>query len=102
MQSVKGYKEVDNEALLSNPPDAILMMRRNEHAASDDMLAAHPALKASPAITNHQIIRMDGMYLLGFGPRTASAVSDLARQLYPDHVELVSLSNEIAGKEAKK
>ncbi len=27
---------------------------------------------------------MDGLYLLGFGPRTASAAHDLALSLYPD------------------
>ena len=27
---------------------------------------------------------MNGLYLLGFGPRTASAVRDLARSLYGD------------------
>jgi iron complex transport system substrate-binding protein len=26
---------------------------------------------------------MDGLYLLGFGPRTASAVRDLSTKLYP-------------------
>jgi iron complex transport system substrate-binding protein len=27
---------------------------------------------------------MDGLYLLGFGPRTAAAARDLAQKLYPD------------------
>jgi iron complex transport system substrate-binding protein len=27
---------------------------------------------------------MDGLYLLGFGPRTAAAARDLALSLYPD------------------
>jgi iron complex transport system substrate-binding protein len=26
---------------------------------------------------------MDGLYLLGFGPRSASAARDLMKQLYP-------------------
>ncbi len=29
---------------------------------------------------------MDGLYLLGFGPRTPSAARDLMAALYPEHV----------------
>lgn len=91
MQSISGYKMVDDEALLNNPPDVILMMSRSNHSVTDEALAALPALKDSPAIKNKQIIRMDGMYLLGFGPRTAFAAADLAHQLYPGHEALKGL-----------
>ncbi|SNY91275.1 iron complex transport system substrate-binding protein [Cohaesibacter sp. ES.047] len=91
MDGFEGFKMVDDEALLANPPDAIVMMTRSNHVAGDDVLSAHPALKASPAIKNKRIIRMDGMYLLGFGPRTAFAVADLARTLYPGETALEGL-----------
>ncbi|SFP02409.1 iron complex transport system substrate-binding protein [Cohaesibacter marisflavi] len=92
MQSIEGYKMVDDEALLSNPPDVILMMKSHGDAISNEDLAALPALAHSPAIKNNRIIRMDGMYLLGFGPRTAQAVKDLAKQLYPDSEAIRNLS----------
>ena len=91
MQGMEGYKQVDDEALMANPPDAIVMMARREHGVTNEQLADHPALKASPAIQKGRIIRMDGMYLLGFGPRTASAVADLARFLYPHEPALEAL-----------
>ena len=92
MQSIEGYKMVDDEALLTNPPDVILMMKSHQGAVSNEDLAALPALAHSPAIKNARIIRMDGMYLLGFGPRTAQAVKDLAKQLYPDSEAIRDLS----------
>ena len=45
---------------------------------------ALPAFAATPAGVSRRLILMDGLYLLGFGPRTASAVRDLAAQLYPE------------------
>lgn len=91
MQDIEGYKMVDDEALLSSPPDAILMMRSHGAVASDEELASLPALKDSPAVKDGQIIRMDGMYLLGFGPRTSHAVADLAKALYPESEAIAKL-----------
>lgn len=91
MQSIEGYKAVDNEALLSNPPEVIVAMNHRAMTTGADELANHTALKNSPAVKNGRIIRMDGSYLLGFGPRTAFAVADLARHLYPDHPALKDL-----------
>ena len=41
-----------------------------------------PAVSVTPAARTGTVIRMDGLYLLGFGPRTADAASDLATALY--------------------
>ena len=37
----------------------------------------------TPAAKDKSFIAMDGLYLLGFGPRTAAAAHDLASSLYP-------------------
>ena len=37
----------------------------------------------TPVVANKAFIAMDGLYLLGFGPRTAAAARDLSVQLYP-------------------
>lgn len=77
-----GYKQLTDEAVLTAAPDVILMMARaGEHAITDAAIRSHPALGATPAAQNGAIIRMDGMYLLGFGPRTPEAIRDLSRQL---------------------
>ena len=45
---------------------------------------ALPALQSSPAGKSKAFIAMDGLYLLGLGPRTPQAALDLAAKLYPD------------------
>ncbi|TYC48268.1 ABC transporter substrate-binding protein [Rhodobacterales bacterium] len=78
-----GYKPLSDEAILSAAPDVVLMMERGgNHGAEDaNELFAHPALGQTPAGLNRQLIRMPGGYLLGFGPRTAGAIRDLADRL---------------------
>jgi iron complex transport system substrate-binding protein len=80
----EGYKPVNDEAITAARPDAILVMRRGEHALSADQVFSLPAFAATPAAVHKNLIAMDGLYLLGFGPRTARAARDLAGQLYPD------------------
>lgn len=74
-----GYKPVTDEAILTAAPDAILMMDRTGDRAADlALVRAHPALSATPAAAAGHVIRMDGLYLLGFGPRTGLALRDLS------------------------
>lgn len=76
------YRILTDEAIITARPDAILMMGRSfSHGADQNALWSHPALKLTPAGQSHTLIKMDGAYLLGFGPRTAQAVSDLRRAL---------------------
>lgn len=82
VEGYSGYKQLTDEAITSASPDVILMMDRGgNHAASSEDLFASPALQLTPAGRNKRLIRMEGLYLLGFGPRTADAVRDLAREL---------------------
>lgn len=78
-----GYKPLSDEAIIEARPDVILMMTRGgEHASSDDELLTQPAIALTPAAQRKAIIRMDGLHLLGFGPRTASAVRELNAAIY--------------------
>jgi iron complex transport system substrate-binding protein len=78
-----GYKPLTDEAIIEARPDVVLMMTRSgSHAISDDDLFAHPALSLTPAAKNRAIIRMDGLHMLGFGPRTASTVRELNAAIY--------------------
>jgi iron complex transport system substrate-binding protein len=78
-----GYKQITDEAVIAAAPDVILMMDRGGDLAllADDVLAT-PALAATPAAKAGRIIRMDGMLLLGFGPRTPDAALALNAALY--------------------
>ncbi|GFE51934.1 hemin ABC transporter substrate-binding protein [Roseobacter cerasinus] len=78
-----GYKPLSDEAVSAAAPDVILMMdRTGDHAATDDELFGLPAFSATPAAETRDVVRMDGLFLLGFGPRTAEAVTALNRALY--------------------
>jgi iron complex transport system substrate-binding protein len=43
----------------------------------------HPAFALTHVAANKTFISMEGLYLLGFGPRTAAAARDLSVKLYP-------------------
>ena len=79
-----GYKQITDEAVLTAAPEVILMMdREGDLAIGNDDVLAHPALSQTPAARSGAIVRMDGLLLLGFGPRTPQAAADLHALLYP-------------------
>lgn len=81
-----GYKALGDEAIAAASPEVILMMaRRGEDAGGHGVadLASHPALAATPAAKAGRVVRMDGMLLLGFGPRTPEAITALHAALSP-------------------
>ncbi|ABG33627.1 hemin ABC transporter substrate-binding protein [Roseobacter denitrificans] len=79
----EGYKQVTDEAVSAAAPDVILMMDRGGgHGASNDKLFAMPAIMTTPAAEDRAVIRMDGLFILGFGPRTAAAAMELNELLY--------------------
>jgi iron complex transport system substrate-binding protein len=79
-----GYKLVNDEAIIGAKPEAVLVMQRGEHGLSAETVFAQPALAMTPAAERKAFVSMDGLYLLGFGPRTARAARELAAHLYPD------------------
>jgi iron complex transport system substrate-binding protein len=92
-----GYKLVNDEAIVAAKPDAILVMQRGEHGLSAETVFAQPALAMTPAAGRKAMISMDGLYLLGFGPRTAAAARELAARLYPNIDVGAPLSATAAG-----
>jgi iron complex transport system substrate-binding protein len=83
-----GFKPVGDEAIIEMQPDAVLIMRRGSDSNADaktmEQVKALRGIAASPAGRANRFIVMDGSYLLGFGPRAASAAYDVMRAVYPD------------------
>ena len=80
----QGYKQMTDEAVLAAAPDLILMMdREGDLAIGNPDVMAHPTLSQTSAAQAGNILRMDGMLLLGFGPRTPDAARALYDALYP-------------------
>ncbi len=84
---VTGYKPLSDEAVIAAKPDVILVMNGGAMHMSAEQAFAVPALQATPAAANKSFIAMDGLYLLGLGPRTPEAAHDLAAKLYPETVK---------------
>ena len=82
--SVEGYKPASAEAMAAARPDDIVMMTRpGAEAMAPSAVFAVPALAATPAAADKALTVMDGLYLLGFGPRMPDAARDLAAAFYP-------------------
>jgi len=85
MADVDGWKPVSNEAMAQARPDFIVIPERGLQAAGGtNRLLNHPALRLTPAAADRRVIAMDGMALLGFGPRTLGAAQQLQNALHPD------------------
>lgn len=84
---INGYKPMTTEAIVEARPDVILMMKRGgNHTVTPEDIFNKPGLDQTPAARNNRLVAMDGLYLLGFGPRIGQAISDLSRELYPEQL----------------
>jgi iron complex transport system substrate-binding protein len=82
-----GYKPLSQEAALAAAPDVVLVPDHTlEAAGGPAALLDRPELRPTPAASAGRVVAMDGLLLLGFGPRLGRAVDELARALHPDLV----------------
>ncbi len=80
---MEGYKPVSGEALATFNPDVVLTTSRTFAAFGEGGVAkALPGIELTPAGKANRVIVMDDLYLLGFGPRTAEAVAELAERIH--------------------
>lgn len=79
-----GYKPLADEAAVELAPDAVVTMQHGVSGPPSDAIGTVKALSDSPAIKDNRIIEMNGLYLLGFGPRCARAARELMAALYPE------------------
>lgn len=84
MDVVQGYKPASEEKLVEMAPDVILMMSDGKGGPTPEQVFSNRALAATPAAANRALVVLDGAYMIGFGPRTADAIRDLAKALYPE------------------
>lgn len=88
----EGYKPMNREAILASQPDVIVMMAQHaQRSGGIDSILARPDIALTPAGRNKRAVTMDGMLLLGFGPRTPQAIADLAAAMQPEAAAKVGL-----------
>jgi len=84
---IEGYKPMTTEAIVAVRPEVILMMQRGgNHTVAPEDVFSKPGLAQTPAARNNRLVAMDGLYLLGFGPRIGKALDDLSKAFYPEHL----------------
>ncbi len=84
VSTISGYKPLTDEAVIAAAPDVVLVMSGGAQHLTAEQAFALPALAATPAGRNKAFLTMDGLYLLGLGPRAADAARDLNGMLYPE------------------
>jgi len=82
LSSFEGWKPVGTESIIQAEPELILISERGLNGfGTIEELKRHPALYLTPAAQNDNIIALDGMASLGFGPRTIDIALQLAKNL---------------------
>ena len=83
VQGYSGYKPLTSEAAVAAAPDVILLMDSGlESIGGAEGLWSLPGLELTPAGRHGRVLAMDGLLLLGFGPRLGEAARTLNRALY--------------------
>jgi iron complex transport system substrate-binding protein len=84
--AVNGFRPLPDEAIVEMAPDVIIAMRRSSGNDAHDLsqLFALKGVQSTPAGASRRIVMMDGLYLLGFGPRAPAAARELMQTLYPE------------------
>ncbi|PIE37360.1 MAG: hemin ABC transporter substrate-binding protein [Gammaproteobacteria bacterium] len=79
-----GYRPLSQEAIASLQPDLILTTEQGlEQLGGAEALLNKAGIKLTAAARQRQLLAMDALLLLGFGPRTVQAASTLNQRLYP-------------------
>lgn len=79
------YKPIPPEAIVAARPDVVLVTNRSLGLLGGrENLLARPEIAATPAGKAGRLVSMNGLLMLGFGPRTGEAARLLAQKLHPD------------------
>jgi len=80
----EGYKPLTPEAAATAAPDVLLVTTRTlEALGGPQAVLARPEIAATKAGRDGRLVALDGLLLLGFGPRTPEAIRALAGTLHP-------------------
>lgn len=87
-QGIVGYEQLSPEVVAAAQPDVILLLDSGLRSiGGTEGLFNIPGLADTPAAQQQRVIAMDGLYLIGLGPRTGAAILDLLPQLHPELAE---------------
>jgi len=77
--SIDGWKPVSLESMIAADPEFIVVTNRAVYAGGGlDKVKDNPAIKYTTAARQNRVLSLDGMSLLGFGPRTLDTALQLS------------------------
>jgi iron complex transport system substrate-binding protein len=80
-----GYKPLSPEAAVEAAPEVLLLTTQGlEMIGGEAGLLTLPQVAVTPAAEQRRVVTLEGQLLLGFGPRTGTAILELAHYLHPD------------------
>ncbi len=80
-----GYRPLTPESVIASRADYILVPRQSvETMGGIDKVLDQPSIRQTPAGRAGKILQFDILLLLGFGPRTPQAATELATALHPE------------------
>lgn len=92
---INGWKPVSLEAMVAADPEYLVIPERGiESAGGIDAIVEHPAIRLTTAGRTRRIVAMDGMAMLGFGPRTLESAVELATALQVSHASKPTSNTE--------
>lgn len=81
MQGFNRYRPLSQEGVIASQPALIVISKEGLSAMGGEAaLWALPGLAQTPAGRNRQVLQIDDMALLGFGPRTPAAIKALRQK----------------------
>ncbi|WP_201345932.1 hemin ABC transporter substrate-binding protein [Thiohalobacter sp. COW1] len=88
------YKPISAEAIVAAAPEILLMSDATlQQLGGVEGVLEMPGVALTPAGRQRRIVTMNGLYLLGFGPRQPQALQDLATLLHPE-LDLAGTAHE--------
>jgi len=85
VEGYSGYRPLTPEAVIASRADFVLVTRQTVEAMGGiEKILAQPALSQTPAGKSGRVLQFDTLLLLGFGPRTPEAATQLAVALHPE------------------
>tara|TARA_Y100000588_G_scaffold392778_1_gene505903 strand:- start:1846 stop:2799 length:954 start_codon:yes stop_codon:yes gene_type:complete len=97
IEAFEGFKPLSPEAIAAANPDVILVTERTrKRFGGADGVMRRPEIAVTPAGQKGHLVTMDGLLLLGFGPRTPTAIEMLAAALHPSPADDLNVALENA------
>lgn len=85
VEGYTGYRPLTPEAVIASRADYVLVTRQTVDAVGGiEGVLNQPSLRQTPAGKAGRVLQFDTLLLLGFGPRTPQAATQLATALHPE------------------